>query len=261
MARRKKSDSGGGGGGDWLNTYADMVTLLLTFFILLFAMSSIDSTKWNAIVKAFTSPNADDVIVILGDPGPAEIDANAEATGPDSLDVDAEIPDLSEIFEQIKQHIEDQGVGDSVQITQGDNYIFIRFMDNMLFEPNSARLKPADLEILNFVGMGIKAVQRDLAVVRIDGHTAAIPETPNYPVSDRVLSSERANAVLMYFEDVVGIKPELLVQTGFGKQIPLTPNSNDTPEGRSQNRRVEIFISTENVITEQLNNIYEKLVE
>ncbi|HHY53226.1 MAG TPA: OmpA family protein [Clostridiales bacterium] len=148
-----------------------------------------------------------------------------------------------------------------MRISQGDGFIFIQFMDNLLFEPNSARLKSSDLDLLNFVGMGIKSVQDQLKLVRIDGHTAAIPEDPDYPVSDRLLSSERANSVLMYFEDVIGIRPELLVQMGYGKQVPLPGNTNSTEEERSKNRRVEIYISTENDLREQLDNIYEKLVE
>ncbi len=260
MARRKKMDDGGSGGGEWLNTYADMVTLLLTFFILLFSMSSLDSTKFNLMVKAFSDSTSEDMIVILGREGPNDYDG-AKPQGPDYLEGDIEIKDLTEIFHAISQYIEEKGIQDSVQVAQGDGFVFIQFMDNMLFEPNSARLKPADLNILNFVGMGIKSVQNQLKLVRIDGHTAAIPENPNYEVSDRLLSSERANSVLMYFEDVIGIRPELLVQMGFGKQMPLPDNTNSTDAERSKNRRVEIYISTENIITEQLDNIYEKLVE
>lgn len=259
MARKRKpmeSDSSG----TWLNTYADMVTLMLTFFILLFSMSTIDSTKFNMIVKAFSESTSKDMIVILGREGPNDYDA-ATAQGPDVFEEDVEVKDLTDIFMAISDYIEQNNMQDSVRISQGDGFIFIQFMDNLLFEPNSARLKSSDLDLLNFVGMGIKSVQDQLKLVRIDGHTAAIPEDPDYPVSDRLLSSERANSVLMYFEDVIGIRPELLVQMGYGKQVPLPGNTNSTDEERSKNRRVEIYISTENDLREQLDNIYEKLVE
>jgi len=246
--------------GTWLNTYADMVTLMLTFFILLFSMSTIDSTKFNMIVKAFSESTSKDMIVILGREGPNDYDA-ATAQGPDVFEEDVEVKDLTDIFMAISDYIEQNNMQDSVRISQGDGFIFIQFMDNLLFEPNSARLKSSDLDLLNFVGMGIKSVQDQLKLVRIDGHTAAIPEDPYYPVSDRLLSSERANSVLMYFEDVIGIRPELLVQMGYGKQVPLPGNTNSTDEERSKNRRVEIYISTENDLREQLDNIYEKLVE
>jgi len=246
--------------GTWLNTYADIVTLMLTFFILLFSMSTIDSTKFNMIVKAFSESTSKDMIVILGREGPNDYDA-ATAQGPDVFEEDVEVKDLTDIFMAISDYIEQNNMQDSVRISQGDGFIFIQFMDNLLFEPNSARLKSSDLDLLNFVGMGIKSVQDQLKLVRIDGHTAAIPEDPDYPVSDRLLSSERANSVLMYFEDVIGIRPELLVQMGYGKQVPLPGNTNSTEEERSKNRRVEIYISTENDLREQLDNIYEKLVE
>jgi chemotaxis protein MotB len=260
VARRRRQIDSGGSRGEWLNTYADMVTLLLTFFIMLFSMSTLDSTKFNLMVKAFSDSTSEDMIVILGREGPNDFDG-AKPQGPDPMEGEIEAKDLTDIFMAISQYIQQHNMQDSVQLSQGDGFIFIQFMDNLLFEPNSARLKPADLNLLNFVGMGIKSVQNQLQLVRIDGHTAAIPENPNYEVSDRLLSSERANSVLMYFEDVIGIRPELLVQMGYGKQVPLPGNTNSTDEERSKNRRVEIFISTENDLIEQLENIYEKLVE
>jgi len=257
MARKKKSDDGGGGSGDWLNTYADMVTLLLTFFILLYSMSSMDAAKFDMLVAAFASDgNSDEKIVLHGE---AEGEEKTGAPVPGTTEVESEILDLDDIYTALEAYIEEKSLQDSVQISQGEGYVFIRFMDDMLFEPNSARLKPADLEILNFVGYGIKSVQDKAEMIRIDGHTAAIPEDPNYAVSDRLLSSERSNRVLIYFEDTIGIAPEKLLQAGFGKWKPFVDNT--TEDGRQKNRRVEILISGENVISDELDTIYEKLVE
>lgn len=256
MARRKR-ESSGGGGGDWLNTYADMVTLLLTFFILLFSMSSLDSAKFNMLVTAFASDkDSAEKIIIRGETtGENQTASNAN----DSENAPEEVS-LEDLFQLVKSTIEEQGLEGSVDVAKGDNFVIVRFMDNMLFEPNSAILKPQDQEILDFVGSGIKSVQDQTVAINIVGHTAAIPDNPDYAVSDRKLSSDRANVVLMRFEDVIGIDPQKLFSTGYGKWKPIA--TNETPEGQSQNRRVEILLSSEGTsLSEQLDNAYEKLVE
>lgn len=257
MARKKKSSGGGGGGGDWLNTYADMVTLLLTFFILLFSMSSLDAAKFNMLVTAFASDGeSSDKIIIRGEASGTEQNALPDASS------DVEITDLEDVFQKIKEMIEQENRQDSVTVSKGEGYVFIQFMDDMLFEPNSAVLKARDRELLQFVGEAIKAVQQDTASINIVGHTAAIPDNPDYAVSDRRLSTERANEVLMYFEDIIKIEPTKLFATGYGMWKPLPGEDNMTEESRARNRRVEILISSEsNSLSEQLDNVYEKLVQ
>ena len=259
MARKKGGDSGGPGSGDWLNTYADMVTLLLTFFILLFSMSSMDSSKFNLLVKAFASDVGSADRIIIQSIGDGEFQDGASKGPLESVPEDAnELVELADVYEYLKAYIDNNQLSQKVEISQGEGYIFIRFMDDMLFEPNSARLKQSDLEILNFVGYGIKSVQNQAELIRIDGHTAAIPENPNYQVSDRILSSDRANTVLMYFEDTIGIDSKKMIAVTFGKNYPFT--SNDNEADRSKNRRVEILISSQNQLTDQMENIYEKLI-
>lgn len=256
MARKKLESGGGPGSGDWLNTYADMVTLLLTFFILLYSMSSLDAAKFNMMVSAFASDtDSSSKIVIQGER------TGDTQTGSISVPTDGstEPIDLEDIFRQLTAYVESQNLSDSINVSKGEGYVFIRFMDDMLFEPNSAILKPADKEILKFMGNGIKSVQAGTKLIQIHGHTAAIPSDPNYAVSDRLLSSSRANAVLMYFEDDIGIDPMKLQSVAWGKTKPFA--TNDTEEGRSKNRRVEILISSENLLSDQLDNVYEKLAE
>lgn len=255
MARKKQVDSGGAGGGEWLNTYADMVTLLLTFFIMLFSMSTIDSDKAvllaEAMVKQFGSVPTETLVAV-----PAADEKEGQAS-PETTD---EAVDLTAIFSAIKKYIAENDLSESVQVAQGDGFVFIRFMNNMLFEPNSAVLKPADREILRFVGNGIKSVQGDCKEISIHGFTASVPDNPNYPVNEWLLSSNRANAVLVYFDDVVGIDETKMTATTWGKNHPFA--SNLTEESRAKNRRVEILLSTEaNMMAQQLDNVYEKLIE
>ena len=269
MARKKKADSGGGGSGDWLNTYADMVTLLLTFFILLFSMSSMDSAKFDMLVMALRSSEGEDTntIVIKGE-ATGDKQVGTAAAGENDNDI---IESLDEVFEALMEFIEENKLQDKVEVAKDEGIVFVRFMDDMLFQPNSAILKPEDREILNFVGVAIKSVQNEARSINIVGHTAAVPGDPNYAVSDRMLSTERANALLMYFEDDIGIDPIKMFATGMGKWQPLVPegtelvsidDANATEEMRGKNRRVEILINSEgNSLAEQLDNIYEQLIE
>jgi chemotaxis protein MotB len=231
-----------------------MVTLLLTFFILLFSMSSLDSAKFNMLVTAFSNKESSDQIVIDGQ-------ADAELIGGDPITSDT-MSELAEIYEQINEMIQQQNLTESVSVSQGDGYVFIQFMNNMLFQPNSAVLNPNSEQILNFVGESIKTVQEKTNSINIVGHTAAIPGDPDYSVSDRVLSSDRANAVLMFFEDTVGIDPTKLFATGYGKWKPLPGEDNMTEESRQHNRRVEILIrESDDSLNTMLDNIYEQLVD
>lgn len=255
MAREKKTMDSPDDSGSWMNTYADMVTLLLTFFILLYSMSSVDSSKFNMLVTAFSSDGeSSDIVIIRG-----------EATGDEQKGIPLEEGSLSEddmegIFQLLQEAIGSQGLEDSVQVAMGDGEVLVRFMDNMLFEPNSSTLLAKDREILGFIGDALKSVQDSTSSITIVGHTAAIPDNPDYEVSDRLLSAERANRVLVYFEDEVGIDGSKLFATAYGKWKPIA--SNDTPEGMQKNRRVEILVSSENYsLSEQLDNVYEKLVE
>lgn len=256
MARKRSSDSGGASS-EWLNTYADMVTLLLTFFILLFSMSSLDAAKFNLFVTAASSGGTSpDKIIISLDPTARNVEGgNNEWEG----EITLEVVDLQAIAKAIQDFIEQNNAQNSVEVSHGEGYVFIQFMEDMLFQPNSARLKDPNMEILNFVGQAIKSVQNDVELISVNGHTAAIPGNPDYAVSDRDLSSARANVILRYFEDNVGVDSSKLVQVAWGKWRPY--DSNETEAGRAKNRRVEILISADNPIADQLDNVYEQLRE
>ncbi|MCL2034980.1 MAG: flagellar motor protein MotB [Oscillospiraceae bacterium] len=260
MALRKKKPPEEAGGGDaWLATYGDMVTLLLTFFVLLFAISQIDVQKFNLLAAALSNRGA----------SPEEIMEIAEQSSIKNLDeisledpkapLDEDANPLQEAFDSIVESIQASGMADKVTALLGDDFIFIRFIDDMLFEPNSARIRQQDYTLLEMIGRSLKLVENDIGMIRIDGHTAALPENPDYHVSDRDLSSERANSVLKYLEDSVGIRGDRLSALAFGKHRPIA--SNDDEEERKKNRRIEIMITEANDITMQLDAIYERLID
>lgn len=243
MAKRVRQEEGGD---TWLNTYADMVTLLLTFFIMLFSMSSVQEDKWQALVKAFTKTGEDTNQVLLVPDGEGNQIGKNSGVPPETIstakgDAEAanELPiDFEELFEYLKKYVQENGMEGSVSVQKGkDQSVFIRFQNSVLFNADSFTLLPKSKEMLDFLGNGLKSVEDQIQAININGHTANIP---GYPVSDRMLSSQRAASVAMYLEDTKEIDRSVILSIGNGNSHPI--DDNDTPEGRSHNRRVDMLI-------------------
>lgn len=265
MARRRKTEDSGGSG-DWLTTYSDMVTLLLTFFIMLFAMSSVDAEKWQRLVKSFSRTGDETSQIVLVPEGSGnDIGANhGEVIPPEEdikeIDLNSKVPqNFDELYYYIKSYVDKNDMEGSVEIQKSDNSVFIRFKDNIFFGSDSAVLKSSGLHVLNYLGDCLKAVEKQLLSIRINGHTAAVPGISNYHVSDRTLSSDRANSVLIYFEKQKLIEPKKLISIGYGKNYPVA--SNNTQEGREKNRRVDIMILSNDIDFSNSEALYKLLQE
>ena len=244
MARRKKR-SDGGGGYNWMDTYGDMVTLLLTFFIMLFSMSTVNEEKWEILVRAFSrNPDAATAQIILVQEGEGDDIAPANGISQNLGDklTDSELPtDLNQLYEYLKQYVEQNQMTASVSISKDSaNNVYIRFDNNIFFDGDSYTLRKESYPILNFLGDCLKNLEDQIFVTRVNGHTAAIPGAENYHISDWTLSGERASQVVIYFEEKSKLDPKKLMCNGYGKNYPI--ESNDTPEGRAKNRRVEIMV-------------------
>lgn len=229
MRRKRKENAPNN---DWINTYADMVTLLLCFFILLFSMSTIDAEMWKALLRTFQNVGDATQIVVV----PGEDDDSLAG----NVEDDTDFPLLRK---EIEGFIENSEFFKDVEIGGNDKIIFIRLNNNLLFDGNSAVLRQNTIAFLETLGDFLKQFEEELAQVRINGHTAYVPRALTN-VSDRVLSTQRANAVLMYLEDVKLFDPKKLVAIGFGRNFPIAPNDNEASMAR--NRRVEILILAHN---------------
>lgn len=250
---------------EWLNTYADMVTLLLTFFILLFSMSSVDTAKLQALVMAFVERGGMSPVVVSDSIG-GGITADNSAEGLSDGNAaaqqdDSGMPqDMEQLYQYLKSFIEEHELESSVEVSKSNNQVFIRFNNNIFFDADSDFLRNEGKDILNYMGEGFKAVEDQIMMIRVNGHTASVPTDPNYHVNDRILSSDRANAVAIYLEDVKKIQSKKIMSQGYGKNYPVADN--DTPEGREQNRRVDIMVlgtsdggTASTLSTEQLYDI------
>lgn len=234
--------------GTWMNTYSDLVTLLLTFFVLLYSTATVDTEKWEMLVKAFTNPGKDTQQVVIGnveDMGDKLLTATGDIPPPGDKEslkqTDQQMPaNFDELYEYLKSYASSQGMDDAVQISKGEGRVYIRFQNNLFFAPDSAAILADAYPLLDFLGDCLNAVNDEILLVNINGHTAAVPNGETYQVSDWMLSSERASNIAIYLDDKKHVDPKKLRPMGYGKNFPIADN--DTIEGREENRRVDIVI-------------------
>lgn len=237
-----------------MDTYADMVTLLLTFFVMLFSMSSVEQNKWEMLVEAFSKKMGVDTDQLVLTPngegeqvGTNQGFATTEQSSYDDIPSDALPIDFDELYQYLKNYVEQNNMSASVEVSKTQDSVFIRFRDNIFFNPDSAQLKKDSYDMLEFLGDCLKSVEDQILMVNINGHTASVAYD-HYPVSDRMLSSQRASNVAIYLEERKQMDPSKLVAIGYGKNYPV--DTNDTPEGRAKNRRVDmIIVSTESALS------------
>ena len=244
MALKKKSSSGGGA--NWMDTYGDMVTLLLCFFVLLYSMSTISEDKWKAIVQSFNPSAILESQATAGDDGP--VDDPSDGMGLSELELGpAEVEDvLQAIFESIKEYSEENEMQDVIEITRGDGYVFVSFADAVFFSGDSAVIHSNGKEILDVVVDALDPAAAYIDELRVMGHTAqASADQPNRVTTDRKLSSDRATNVLIYIQENSLLDPARLVSVGYGQWRPIA--SNEESESRARNRRVELLITGKNI--------------
>ena len=237
MSREKKCPECKAGAPDWMVTYGDLVTLLMCFFVLLFAFSSIDAQKFNAVMQSFQGSAG----VLSG--GTSLSESPLVFNGMPENDVSESSKDQMVLL-QLKEEIDEQLKKSEIEINVTsqivDEGLLIRFPDNALFDSGRANLKTSAQDALTIIGNLLINEKFIAKVIRVEGHTDNVPmRTMEFP-SNWELSTTRATNVIRYFLNGVGIDPKRLSASGYGEYYPIA--SNDTLEGRSKNRRVDILI-------------------
>lgn len=248
MAVKKKSS--GGGGANWMDTYGDMVTLLLCFFVLLYSMSTISQDKWKAIVQSFNPSAVVDATETSGNDGPIAGDDNLGTgelvLGPEEMTPEDVEQALETLFQSLQSYAEESQMEDVIQVTKGDGYVFVSFADAVFFDGDSPVLRRDGKEILDVVIGALDPATPAIDELRVMGHTAQASATePNRVSTDRKLASDRATNVLIYIQENCGIDPARLLSVGFGQWRPV--DSNADGEHRAHNRRVELLITGKNL--------------
>jgi len=235
-----EEESGGGGGEGgmmrWLLTYADMITLLMAFFIMMYSMSVISDEKFGAAASSLRSEF-----------GPGR-PSGGIAAGGDSLlphlsrgDAD-NLPALAGNVESVRreldEYIQENQLEDVVHTSRESRGLVITLVsDNLLFSVGQAELRPPALAILDQIAELLCNLPNAIA---IEGHTCSLPiSTSRYP-SNWELSAARACAVVRHLIERWQIDPVRLAATGCADSRPV--GSNESEETRALNRRVEFVI-------------------
>lgn len=224
-----------------MDTYGDMVTLLLCFFVLLYSMSTISEENWKALVMSF-NPNAVlEATTTSGGDGPSA-DGDDSGVAPTAEEQQAAVDqDMDELYEALAALAEQASSG-TISVTKEGGKVFISFQDTVFFTGDSATLLEEAKPILDKLCGILSEAANSLDEVRVLGHTAqGDPNKPNNVKRDRTLSSQRATNVVIYIQENSAVDPARLVSEGIGQWHPVA--TNDTSEGRAQNRRVEMIIS------------------
>ena len=243
MARRNRGGGGGDEGGSWMDTYGDLVTLLLTFFVLLYSMSSLDQSKWQLFVKSIY-PGMEDADgeasekIILNSNASSVSSASNTVLGESTQMNDVSDLDVNQLYITLAQHMDNQGIG-GVSVSRGTDYTFVEFKDNVFFEGDSSTISADGQRALDVFCDTLAPYADLISQIDIMGHTASAPGENNIR-SDRMLASMRAAEVCIYIQNKNIIDPGDLVSMEYGMFRPVA--SNDTAEGRTANRRVQILL-------------------
>lgn len=259
MARKKREEEKIETGA-WMNTFADLMNLLLCFFVLLFSMSTVDAEKWQQVVASFSSSfsvldggstGIDDGMLIAT--GASQLTELSEYYSSMGLNKDGDEDDLESAISKLEQagmeeseHIgevvenilDKQGMSDVVEVKVTQHYVCLNMKGALLFASASADLTEEAKKVLSNVGDILKMYEDNL--IEIEGHTDNVPIIHDLYTTNDVLSDYRALSVFNYLVNEKSVSATNLKHSGRGEYDPIA--SNDTAEGRAQNRRVEIKI-------------------
>lgn len=252
----------------WMITYADLITLLLIFFVILYAMSSLDTDKFkivnSSLSETFKSGSSildgSNGILDTGQPNPdngttdnsstesengntaggANVSDGAEATPPSARELAFREQEakLAALMGVITKYVEDNQLGEQIFVSDKPQGIEITLSDRFLFDVGKAELKSPAFPVLQ----QLSGLFRDIgATISIEGHTDNTPVSSASRYNDNwELSGARALSVLRFFLDREGLYPDNFQYAGYADTRPTADNT--TVAGKQKNRRVEIIV-------------------
>jgi len=227
---KKKHDEEHENAERWLLTYADLITLLLAFFIVMYSMSKVDAKKFGAVAQALQAVLHGKGVEMLKGQGNLVV-APPDAGGP------MKIGDLKLLQSQINKIARDMGLKDKISADMDSRGLVIRISESAFFDQGSADLKPEAMTVLDALSVILKSIPNH---IRFEGHTDNQPIKFSGWKSNWELSAARALSVLHYLADAGRLSPDRLSAIGYGEYRPVA--TNDAKEGRQLNRRVEVVI-------------------
>lgn len=238
----------------WIVTYADMVTLILVFFILLFSMSQIDLVKFQAISESFRNRMIFDYYpspikqehptenskIEKEHEGANDVKNSEEVTPEAEVKTDLDIQQdnsMDRLFEEVQAYLNDNELNNVITATRTDQGVVLTLQEKVLFESGEAEIIDLGKPLLKKVGILLKNIPN---YVRVEGHTDNRPISNLRFPSNWELSGARASSVIRYIIANNAIEKTRFIAVGYGDTRPVVENT--SPTNWSKNRRVEIVI-------------------
>jgi chemotaxis protein MotB len=258
--RRVEEHEEEGGMERWLLTYADMITLLMVLFIVLFSIGQLDLKKFEelreGLNESFGTPTPviaseangaagvlDGGIQAAGDGLGAEEEERFETALQELMDENVEIREdvaaLEATQQQVQGTLEGAGLGDQVTYRLEPRGLVLNIVsDDVLFDSGKADLKPEGKLVLDGIASALNGIPNEIIV---EGHTDNRPLNGGFPYpTNWELSTGRATSVVRYFVEQRDVDPTRISGTGYGEYKPIV--ANDNPSNQARNRRVEIVV-------------------
>lgn len=219
----------------WLLSYADFITLLMIFFIIMYSMSEMDKSKYNELASVFS--------VEMGGGGTGILKGGNGATDSETSVADKEATEeqkQEEVKESIDAYIDTSELNDSVTTSIEERGLVLSFNNALFFDSGNAEIKVDQTEKFADIGELLNQPALKDSFIRVEGYTDSVPvSNPQYK-SNWDLSALRASNVAQIIIKDSGIDPKRVSVVGYGEYRPKADNK--TKEGRLENRRVDILI-------------------
>lgn len=244
-----------------MNTFADLMNLLLCFFVMLFSMSSVNEEKFEKVIASFQS-----TFSILPGGGASigegelissgisqlenfdsyynqQLSSQSDGQTEEEKDIteayeQQELEESEDMAQQLENALSQYGIQDDVEVDFNAEYVTLNMNGALLFDSASAELRDEAYPLVNKLGKIL--ITYDNNIIEVEGHTDNVPIHSSKYEDNNVLSMYRALAVANYLRDTTTLDPAYIKSSGRGEYVPIADNA--TPEGRARNRRVEIKI-------------------
>ena len=237
-------------------TFADLMNLLLCFFVLLFSMSTVDAEKWEKVVASFNQTFSvftagataigDGILISNGVSQLNELDEYINSTGKMddgeivSEDVaaaqaqieEAQMEESEELAEMIQEAVTEKDMDEMIDVEFTSQYVQLTLKGALLFDSGSTLLKDEALPVLDQVGLILERYAD--GTIEIEGHTDNVPMSGAKYSNNDELSSGRALSVFNYLLGSTNLNPANIKHAGRGEYLPVADNA--TAEGRSKNK-------------------------
>lgn len=256
MARKRKNKKQAEQAGSpaWMTTYSDLMSLLLTFFILLFSMSVVSEERFREVAEslrmALIGSSSDSILdnsgETVGDLDYDEYGDLNEFEGIDPEEVSAEetpvdpnyVPEqVLELYDTVNLFLEEEGLEADVTLSRNQEGVYIDIQEAIMFDPGLAELKDNGQETMSRLAGLFELFENEII---IEGYTDDIPTGGGRFETNWELSVARSVTVLRYLYENHDIEPTRLSARGYGEYRPIVPN--DSAANRALNRRVNIVI-------------------